>query len=72
MAERQNAWITGIGLASSLGGTLQMMVGAVMIAIASPFLDGSPRPMVVVIAICALIALALALTTLQRRQPAAA
>ncbi|MCB1463737.1 MAG: multidrug effflux MFS transporter [Nitratireductor sp.] len=60
------------GLASSLGGTLQMMVGAVMIAIASPFLDGSPRPMVVVIAICALIALALALTTLQRRQPAAA
>jgi DHA1 family bicyclomycin/chloramphenicol resistance-like MFS transporter len=59
------------GLASSLGGTLQMTVGAVMIALASPFMDGTPRPMVMAIAVCALIALALAWLTLRRLLPAA-
>ncbi len=59
------------GLASSLGGTLQMMAGAGMIALASPFLDGTPRPMVAVIAICSGIALMLALFIVRRLQPTA-
>ena len=59
------------GLASSLGGTLQMMAGAVMIALASPFLDGTPRPMIAVIAICAGAALVLAWLIVRRFQPAA-
>ena len=40
------------GLASSLGGTLQMVCGGVMIAIASQFFDGTTTPMVFAIAIC--------------------
>ena len=43
------------GLASSLGGTLQMMAGALMIAITGPFFDGTPLPMLVAIALCAVI-----------------
>lgn len=58
------------GLASSLGGTLQMLAGAAMIALAGPFLDGTPRPMVTAIAVCAVLALAVAITTLRPR-PAA-
>ena len=34
------------GLASSLGGTLQMLTGGVMIALAGPFFDGTAPPMV--------------------------
>jgi len=63
------------GLASSLGGTLQMMTGAAMIALAGPFLNGTPRPMVTAIAICAVMALVVALSVLRRRedpQPSAA
>ena len=33
------------GLASSLGGTLQMLTGGVMIAVAGPFFDGTATPM---------------------------
>jgi len=55
------------GLASSLGGTLQMMAGSAMIAAASPFLDGTPRPMVAAIAVCAVLALAIALSVLRAR-----
>ncbi len=40
------------GLASSLGGTLQMVCGGVMIAIASQFFDGTTTPMVFAIAVC--------------------
>jgi DHA1 family bicyclomycin/chloramphenicol resistance-like MFS transporter len=63
------------GLASSLGGTLQMMAGAGMIALAGPFLDGTPRPMVTAIAVCATLTLVIALSVLRRRaaaQPCAA
>lgn len=47
------------GLASSLGGTLQMLAGGVMIAVTAPFFDGTALPMLVAIAICGTIALAL-------------
>jgi DHA1 family bicyclomycin/chloramphenicol resistance-like MFS transporter len=40
------------GLASSMGGTLQMLTGSAMIALASPFFDGTALPMVAAIAIC--------------------
>jgi MFS transporter, DHA1 family, multidrug resistance protein len=59
------------GLASALGGTLQMVVGAVMIVVASSAFDGTALPMVTIIALCAVAALALALVTLSRREVAA-
>jgi DHA1 family bicyclomycin/chloramphenicol resistance-like MFS transporter len=54
------------GMASALGGTLQMMTGALMIVIVSAFADGTALPMVTIIAACALGALALARLTLGR------
>ena len=45
------------GLASSLGGTLQMVAGGVMIAAASPFFDGTATPMAGAIAFCGVAAL---------------
>ncbi|WP_394152658.1 multidrug effflux MFS transporter [Loktanella salsilacus] len=54
------------GLASSLGGTLQMVAGGVMIALTGLFFDGTALPMVAAIALCAVLALALALMTLGR------
>ena len=54
------------GLASSLGGTLQMLAGGVMIALTGLFFDGTALPMVAAIALCAVCALALALATLGR------
>ena len=59
------------GLASSLGGTLQMLVGGAMIAVAAPFFDGTAVPMLTTIAICAALAFALS-RLLVRRQAAAA
>jgi DHA1 family bicyclomycin/chloramphenicol resistance-like MFS transporter len=56
------------GMASALGGTLQMIVGGIMIAIVSTFYDGTARPMVTAIALCALGALALSLVTLRRSE----
>ncbi len=44
------------GLASSLGGTLQMVAGGVAVMLAGPFFDGSATPMVIAIAICSIIA----------------
>ncbi|RVV98666.1 Bcr/CflA family efflux MFS transporter [Mesobaculum littorinae] len=41
------------GLAASLGGTLQMLVGGLMIAATGPFFDNTARPMIVAIALCA-------------------
>ncbi|MFO1209771.1 MAG: multidrug effflux MFS transporter [Amaricoccus sp.] len=61
------------GLASSLGGTLQMLTGGVMIALAGPFFDGTATPMVAAIALCGLLATAaaaLTLGTLRRRAAA--
>ena len=49
------------GLASSLGGTLQMLAGGVMIALSGPFFDGTALPMLAAIALCATLALVLAL-----------
>lgn len=50
------------GLASSLGGTLQMLTGALMIALGSPFFDGSVLPMVSAMALCAILGFALTQT----------
>ncbi|MES2914482.1 MAG: multidrug effflux MFS transporter [Pseudomonadota bacterium] len=47
------------GLASSLGGTLQMVAAGVLVAAAGPFLDGTVAPMLGAIAVCGLIALVL-------------
>lgn len=49
------------GLASSLGGTLQMLAGGVIVALSAPFFDGTVLPMLATIAVCALLALTLSL-----------
>ena len=51
------------GLASALGGTLQMVTGGAMIAVSGLFFDGTARPMIAAIAFCAVAALLLALAT---------
>jgi len=58
------------GMASSLGGTFQMVAGGLMILIFSPFFDRTALPLVGAVAACALIAFVLALLTL-RPQPEA-
>ncbi|WP_193172692.1 multidrug effflux MFS transporter [Nisaea nitritireducens] len=47
------------GLASSFGGTLQMLTGGLMIVVTGPFFDGTAIPMVAVIAFCAVTSFAL-------------
>jgi MFS transporter, DHA1 family, multidrug resistance protein len=59
------------GLASSLGGTLQMLAGGLMIALAGPFFDGTVTPMLGAIALCGVIAFALS-RLVSSRQAAAA
>lgn len=54
------------GMASALGGTLQMVAGGVVIVIVSAFFDGTALPMVAAIALCSLGALALSVVTLGR------
>jgi MFS transporter, DHA1 family, multidrug resistance protein len=49
------------GLASSLGGTMQMVAAGVLVAAAGPFLDGTVVPMLGAIALCGALALALSL-----------
>ena len=51
------------GLASSLGGTLQMLTGGVLVVIFGGWFDGTPAPMIGAIALCAVIALALSRLT---------
>lgn len=61
------------GMASALGGTLQMIAGGAMIAVVSAFFDGTARPMVSTIAACAVGAAILSVLTLARpraQQPA--
>jgi DHA1 family bicyclomycin/chloramphenicol resistance-like MFS transporter len=53
------------GMASALGGTLQMLTGGAMIAIMSLFFDGTPLPMVLTMALCAVGAFLLSLITLR-------
>ena len=62
------------GLASALGGTLQMVTGGVMIVIVGQFFNGTAVPMVTAIALCAISALCVCLATLGRhaRAPQAA
>ena len=60
------------GLASSLGGTLQMVSGGMMIVATAPFFDGTTLPMVASIAFCATIAFALAVVTLRAAPQAGA
>ncbi len=55
------------GMASALGGTLQMVTGGIMIVVVSLFFDGTALPMVTIIALCAIGALALSIGTLRRR-----
>ena len=54
------------GLASSLGGTLQMVTGGLLVTLLGPFFDGTPLPMVTAIALCALLALGIGLAVLRR------
>lgn len=55
------------GLASSLGGTLQTMVGGVMITAAGPFFDGTVVPMAGAIAVCGILTMLTAHAVLARR-----
>lgn len=54
------------GMASALGGTLQMVFGALMIMVVSYFFDGTTLPMVVAIGFCGAAAFTLAFLTLGR------
>ncbi len=58
------------GMASALGGTLQMIAGGIMIVIVSMVFDGTALPMVTTITLCAVGALALSMATLYRRESA--
>jgi DHA1 family bicyclomycin/chloramphenicol resistance-like MFS transporter len=61
------------GTASALLGTLQLVCGAVVVALVSAFFDGTPLPMVAAIAACAVVAMTLSHLTLRRSAvPAAA
>jgi DHA1 family bicyclomycin/chloramphenicol resistance-like MFS transporter len=55
------------GLASSLGGTLQMLAGAAVTLVTGPFLDGTVLPMAAAIALCAVLCFALSRITLARQ-----
>ena len=52
------------GTASALMGTLQFVTGALVMAVVGLFVDGTARPMIVGIAGCAVVALALSWSTL--------
>lgn len=56
------------GIASALGGTLQMIAGGAMIAVASLFFDGTALPMVAIIALCGVGAFVLSVLTLRRKE----
>ncbi|MFO1104768.1 MAG: multidrug effflux MFS transporter [Amaricoccus sp.] len=54
------------GIASALGGTLQMVLGAAMIGLVSATFDGTTLPMVLAIGGCAALALLLSRTSMPR------
>ncbi|MGE4324988.1 MAG: Bcr/CflA family drug resistance efflux transporter, partial [Pseudodonghicola sp.] len=56
------------GLASSLGGTLQMLTGGLMIAVTGLFLENTALSMVLAIALCAALAWLSALLSRPDRQ----
>jgi DHA1 family bicyclomycin/chloramphenicol resistance-like MFS transporter len=55
------------GLASSLGGTVQMVTGGLMVALAGPFFDGTATPMVAAIAVAGVLAVSMAMLTFRVR-----
>lgn len=59
------------GTASALMGTLHFATGAMAMAVAGVFFDGTPLPMVVGITVCAVIAFVLTQFTLGRRRAVA-
>ena len=60
------------GTAAALGGTLQLVTGAIVIVLVSIFFNGTPLPMVIAIAACAVGAFSVARLTLSRRDDAVA
>lgn len=59
------------GLASSLGGMLQMLTGGLMVTVVGPFFDGTALPMVAAIALCGVLALGVSVTMIRpQRIPA--
>ena len=56
------------GTAASLGGTLQMVIGAICIAIVSAVFNNTPVPLAVAIAICGVIAATLSVFALKTPQ----
>jgi DHA1 family bicyclomycin/chloramphenicol resistance-like MFS transporter len=52
------------GMASALGGTMQMITGGLMIVVVSVFFNGTPLPMIAAIAACAIGALIVSVATL--------
>jgi DHA1 family bicyclomycin/chloramphenicol resistance-like MFS transporter len=56
------------GMASALGGALQMVAGGLVIVLMSLFFNGTALPMVSAIALCAVGALIASLATLNRRE----
>jgi DHA1 family bicyclomycin/chloramphenicol resistance-like MFS transporter len=58
------------GTASALMGTLHFATGAVAMAVAGLFFDGTPLPMIAGITICAVIAFTIAQFTLGSRRTA--
>jgi DHA1 family bicyclomycin/chloramphenicol resistance-like MFS transporter len=60
------------GIAAALGGTLQMVTGGAMIAVAGLFFDGTTLPMVATIAFTAVGALLVSLATLRNSEMVAA
>jgi MFS transporter, DHA1 family, multidrug resistance protein len=56
------------GSASALGGTLQMLTGGAVIAVAGLFFNGTSLPMVLTIALTALLALFITMATLRPRE----
>jgi DHA1 family bicyclomycin/chloramphenicol resistance-like MFS transporter len=59
------------GMASALGGTLQMVFGGLMIVLTSVLFDGTSLPMVTTIAACGVGSLVLCLLTLRGKEIAA-
>jgi DHA1 family bicyclomycin/chloramphenicol resistance-like MFS transporter len=57
------------GLASSLGGALQMLAGGLASGLAGLVFDGTAVPMVGAVAVCAVLAAVLALAVVARRAP---
>jgi DHA1 family bicyclomycin/chloramphenicol resistance-like MFS transporter len=54
------------GTAAALGGTLQMMVGAIAIAIVSAVFNNTPVPLVSAVAICAIVAIVMSVVALKK------